>query len=73
MHDDDMMMDDDERDKNIKFSIEYEQHYHIHKRRTLVNISIQTDETNFIIFYSLHSIIIKTRPLVTCWVHLHGK
>jgi hypothetical protein len=77
--DDDMMMDDDddERDKNIKFSIEYEQHYHIHKRRTLVNISIQTDEANVIIFYSLHSIIhsiiIKTRPLVTCWVHLHGK
>jgi len=71
MEDDDD--DDDERDTNIKFSIEYEQNYHIHKRRTVVNISIQTDQANVIIFYSLHSIIIKTRPLVTCWVHLHGK
>jgi hypothetical protein len=53
--------------KKIQFSIEYEEHYNIHKRTTLVNISIQTDEANVIIFYSLHSIIIKTRPLVICW------
>ena len=59
--------------KKLKFSIEDEKHYHIHKRRKFGNISIQMDEVNVFTFYSSHSIIIKTRPLVTLSGNFRGK